>query len=67
MYYETSSYELRLPPGLPSSPLADYYFALVALSFEYSSKESSYYLSNLDLENCCLHTDFVVATTADCT
>ena len=52
------SYELRLPPSLPSSPL-------VALSFEYSSKESSDYFSNPDLENCCLHNGFVA--TANCT
>ena len=64
MHYETSSYELRLPPGLPSSPWANYYFALVAVSFEYFSKESSDYFSNLDPENCCLHTDYAAA---DCT
>ena len=63
MQYETSSYELRLPPGLSSSPLANYCFALVALSFEYSSEENSDYFSNLDPENCCLHIDFA----ADCT
>ena len=40
-----SSYELRLPLGLPSSPLDEYFFALVALSFEYSSKESFDYFS----------------------
>ena len=57
MQYETSSYELRLPPGLSSSPLDDYFFALVALSFEYSSKESYDYFSSPDPENCCLHTD----------
>ena len=64
MSYETSSYELRLPPGLLSSPLDEYCFALVALSFEYSSKESSDDFSNPDLENCFLHTDFVAS---DCT
>ena len=61
-----SSYELRLPPSLPSSPLADYGFALVALSFECFSKGSSDYFSNLDPENYCMHTDFVVAA-VDCT
>ena len=59
-----SSYELRLPLALPSSPLAEYCFALVALSFEYSSKESSDYFSSLDPENCCLHMDYA---TTDCT
>ena len=61
-----SSYELRLPPSLPSSHLANYYFALVTLSFEYSSKESSNYFSSLDPENCCLHTDSTVVV-VDCT
>ena len=61
-----SSYELRLPPNLPSYPLADYCFALVALSFECFSKESSDYFSGLDHENCCLHTDSTVAA-AKCT
>ena len=60
-----SSYELRLPPSVPFSPLANYCFALAALSFEYSSKESSNYFSNLDLENCFLYTGS--ATTADYT
>ena len=61
-----SSYELRLPPSLPSSPLADYCFALAALSFEYSSKESSDYFSDPDPENCCLHSDSI-DTATDCT
>ena len=64
MQYETSSYELRLPPSLPSSPLANYCFALVILSFEYSFMESSDYFSNPNLENCCLHLD---SAAADCT
>ena len=51
-----SSYELRLPPDLPYSPLADYCFALAALSFEYSSKGSSDYFSSPDPGNCCLQT-----------
>ena len=56
-----SSYELRLPLDLPSSPLADYCFALVALSFECFSKGSSDYFSSHDF----LHTNSVVAA-IDC-
>ena len=51
-----SSYELRLPPNLPSSPLVDYCFALVVLIFEYFSNGRSDYFSNPDPRNCCLHT-----------
>ena len=60
-----SSYESRLPPDLPSSLLADYCFALAAICFEYFSKGSYDYFSNLDPGNYCLHTDFAVV--ADCT
>ena len=60
-----SSYELRLPPYLPYSSLADYCFALVVLSFEYSSKGSSDYFSNLAPGNFCLYTGSTAAT--DCT
>ena len=64
MQYEMSSYELRLPLSVLSSPLVVYCFELVTLNFEYSSKESPDYFSSPDLENCCLHTNYA---TADCT
>ena len=64
MQYETSSYELRHSPGLPSSPLANYCFALVVLSFKYSYIESYDYFSSPDPKNCCLHMDSAVV---DCT
>ena len=60
-----SSYELRLPPDLPYSVLADYCFALVALIFEYSSKGSFDYYSNPDLGNYCLDTNYAIIV--DCT
>ena len=64
MQYEMSSYELRLPPSVFSSPLDEYCFELVTLNFEYSSKESPDYFSSSDLENCCLHTN---SAPFDCT